>query len=187
MSSAAPVDVYVLWVGEASYVGAPNGAGWKAFVEWVGSRATNILVYFPRSSRVVPSLVSMLRVPAMRADFPDPDAPLEGLRLSVGAVEAKSVLRDLLCDPESATTHLFCYTENRLMAEMETNDGPNFVLFRLLPEEAVELSRVSSIPADNSKVCEEWKASIDDMVDRGDRWVPISRSESEPLAPEPMK
>jgi hypothetical protein len=164
---------FVLHVGEPSNTGGFSAPVWKKWATWASRVVSDIVVYFSSAISRVPQVVADLGLTASKENFPDPEAPLVGLRITGRPSELESALRGLPFDPETGVTHMFCFAGERLIASIESDDGPNFLLLTLSPVEAKRLSEHLGDLTDNVLVCSVWAKVIDRMVDTNCGWIPL--------------
>lgn len=162
----------VLDIGETSCSGELSSTNWKTFCCWVAGIASQILTYVG-TEKAIHAVVARAGVVPVSEMFPDPDASLLGYRFNASGDGARMVLEALLFDPDILVTHLFVFSGSRMVAEMQTDDGRNFLILHMtVLEEASLLATFGSL-GENVQLCEEWRAAIEILVDPGEKWRPL--------------
>jgi len=164
---------FVLHVGDALTHGGFDTSAWARWATWCSRKATTILVYFNSTKSQIPEFISDLGLAASSEDFPDPGAALAGLRIKGSPSELKLALQRLPFDPETGVTHLFCFALEKLIANIETDDGPNFLLLSLTESEAGDLVEHLGDLTSSVRICTEWAETIDQTIASGASWKPL--------------
>nr|WP_320010907.1 hypothetical protein [uncultured Desulfobulbus sp.] len=112
--------------------------------------------------------------------FPDVNADLRGFRLWGNGLSLWTILQNLYFDPDKGVTHIYFLNNDKYIAELEVEDGENFIILHLTNSQEQELLKIIPNLSENVEICATWYEFLND-ISGDDTWKPLGVSEGRDL------
>jgi hypothetical protein len=165
---------YFLAVGELSSSGYFKDQAWRSAWSWMEGHADAVLIYCHFDLNQMREILSavFLQKTTLTSPFGGEPCPLFGYLCSMENADNWRELSTLKIDPEEGITHMFFYSGDRLVGDIQVEDGPNFLRLKLAPRERMHLvSAVSNIEG-SRLLCDVWKVHISGRAETPS-WEPL--------------
>lgn len=118
--------------------------------------------------------------------FPDAHADVRGFRVWGNGVHLWRILQHLPFAPDKGITHSYFLHDDKYIAELEVEDGENFIILHLANSQEQELLKIVPNLTENVEICTTWYEFLND-INEDDVWKPLGGSESRDLVKECVK
>ena len=168
------MEYYFLAVGELSDAGTFQSEAWHYIYEWLKAHADGVLFYAHYDEDEVCQFFSPSFLGRITRVEPFGGEPysLFGYRCQMRAGEDWLELGRLRISPEDGLTHLFFYRHERLLGDIQIEDGLNFIGMKLNEEQRVKIASEIGEIEKSRELCERWKVQISRFAGR-EEWEPI--------------
>ncbi len=163
-------------IGKLNNDGRFDKIRWIVLLEWLATICNNIRVYTKFYRNQIEDFFSNGWL-VEEEPFPDVNADLRGFRLWGNGQKLWRILKNLYFDPDKGITHIYFLNDDKYIAELEVEDGENFIILHLTNSQEQNLLKIVPNLSENVEICTTWYEFLSD-ISGDDAWKALGGSEN---------